>query len=111
MKKKFLNLQTILDRKDDFEVTDEKITLTDAEMQKIEDALAQKQKDLDDKSAELDKASQEVKDLKAKVEQKDKDIQDKDRRSKISRAHRVLIPMMTSHQRLTTLTLVKSTML
>ena len=32
MKKKFLNLQTILDRKDDFEVTDEKITLTDAEM-------------------------------------------------------------------------------
>lgn len=79
MKKKFLNLQTILDRKDDFEVTDEKITLTDAEMQKIEDALAQKQKDLDDKSAELDKASQEVKDLKAKVEQKDKDIQDKDK--------------------------------
>ena len=79
MKKKFLNLQTILDRKDDFEVTDEKITLTDAEMQKIEDALAQKQKDLDDKSAELDKASQEVKDLKAKVGQKDKDIQDKDK--------------------------------
>ena len=79
MKKKFLNLQNILDRKDDFEVNDEKITLTDAEMQKIEDALAQKQKDLDDKSAELDKASQEVKDLKAKVEQKDKDIQDKDK--------------------------------
>lgn len=73
MKKKFLNLQTLLNRKEDFEVTDEKITLTDAEMQKIEDALAQKQKDLDDKSAELDKASQEVKDLKAKVEQKDKD--------------------------------------
>ena len=79
MKKKFLNLQTILDRKEDFEVNDEKITLTDAEMQKIEDALAQKQKDLDDKSAELDKARQEVKDLKAKVEQKDKDIQDKDK--------------------------------
>ena len=79
MKKKFLNLQTILDRKDDFEVNDEKITLTDAEMQKIEDALAQKQKDLDDKSAELDKARQEVKDLKEKVEQKDKDIQDKDK--------------------------------
>ena len=51
-------------------------------MQKIEDALAQKQKDLDDKSAELDKASQEVKDLKAKVEQKDKDIQDKDKEIK-----------------------------
>lgn len=82
MKKKFLNLQTILDRKDDFEVTDEKVTLTDAEMQKIEDALAQKQKDLDDKSAELDKASQEVKDLKAKVEQKDKDIQAKDKEIK-----------------------------
>ena len=32
MKKKFLNLQTLLNRKEDFEVTDEKITLTDAEM-------------------------------------------------------------------------------
>ena len=82
MKKKFLNLQTLLNRKEDFEVNDEKITLTDAEMQKIEDALAQKQKDLDDKSAELDKASQEVKDLKAKVEQKDKDIQAKDKEIK-----------------------------
>lgn len=82
MKKKFLNLQTILDRKDDFEVTDEKITLTDAEMQKIEDSLVQKQKDFEDKSAELDKASQEVKDLKAKVEQKDKDIQAKDKEIK-----------------------------
>lgn len=82
MKKKFLNLQTLLNRKEDFEVNDEKITLTDAEMQKIEDALAQKQKDLDDKSAELDKASQEVKDLKAKVEQKDKDIQDKNKEIK-----------------------------
>lgn len=82
MKKKFLNLQTLLNRKEDFEVNDEKITLTDAEMQKIEDALAQKQKDLDDKSAELDKASQEVKDLKAKVEQKDKDIQAKNKEIK-----------------------------
>lgn len=82
MKKKFLNLQTLLNRKEDFEVNDEKITLTDAEMQTIEDALAQKQKDLDDKSAELDKASQEVKDLKAKVEQKDKNIQDKDKEIK-----------------------------
>lgn len=82
MKKKFLNLQTLLNRKEDFEVTDEKITLTDAEMQKIEDALAQKQKDFDDKSAELDKARQEVKDLKAKVEQKDKDIQDKNKEIK-----------------------------
>ena len=55
MKKKFLNLQTLLNRKEDFEVN---------------------------KSAELDKASQEVKDLKAKVEQKDKDIQDKDKEIK-----------------------------
>lgn len=82
MKKKFLNLQSLLNRKEDFEVTDEKITLTDAEMQTIEDALAQKQKDLDDKSTELDKANQEVKDLKAQVEQKDKDIQDKDKEIK-----------------------------
>ena len=82
MKKKFLNLQTLLNRKEDFEVNDEKITLTNAEMQKIEDALAQKQKDLDDKSAELDKASQEIKDLKAKVEQKDKDIQAKNKEIK-----------------------------
>jgi len=79
MKKKFLNLQSLLNRKEDFEVKDEHVTLTDAEMQQIEDALAQKQKDLDDKSAALDKASQEVKDLKAQIEQKDKDIQDKDK--------------------------------
>lgn len=79
MKKKFLNLQKLLNRQEDFEVKDEHITLTDAEMQQIEDALAQKQKDLEDKSAALDKASQEVKDLKAKVEQKDRDILDKDK--------------------------------
>ena len=79
MKKKFLNLQTLLNHKEDFEVKDEHITLTDAEMQTIEDALAQKQKDLDDKTSALDKSEQEVKDLKDQIEQKDKDIQAKDK--------------------------------
>lgn len=77
MKKKFLNLQTILDRKDDFEVTDEKITLTDAEMQKIEDSLVQKQKDFDEKSTALDAAEKKVKDLEAQITEKDKAIEDK----------------------------------
>lgn len=77
MKKKFLNLQTILDRKDDFEVTGEKITLTDAEMQKIEDSLVQKQKDFEEKSTALDKAEQKVKDLEAQIAEKDKDIENK----------------------------------
>ena len=78
MKKKFLNLQTILDRKDDFEVTDEKITLTDAEMQKIEDAIAQKEKKLTDTAADLTAANDKVKDLEAKLADKDKDIEAKD---------------------------------
>lgn len=82
MKKKFLNLQTILDRKDDFEVTDEKITLTDAEMQKIEDSLVQKQKDFEEKSTALDNAEQKVKDLEAKIADKDKDIQAKEQEIK-----------------------------
>ena len=77
MKKKFLNLQTILDRKDDFEVTDEKITLTDAEMQKIEDSLVQKQKDFEEKSTALDAAEKKVKDLEAQMAEKDKAIEDK----------------------------------
>lgn len=77
MKKKFLNLQTILDRKDDFEVTDEKITLTDAEMQKIEDSLVQKQKDFEEKSTALDTAEQKVKDLEAQIAEKDKTIENK----------------------------------
>ena len=82
MKKKFLNLQIILDRKDDFEVTDEKITLTDAEMQKIEDSLVQKQKDFEEKSTALDNAEQKVKDLEAKIADKDKDIQAKEQEIK-----------------------------
>jgi len=77
MKKKFLNLQTILDRKDDFEVNDEKITLTDAEMQKIEDSLVQKQKDFEEKSTALDAAEKKVKDLEAQMAEKDKAIEDK----------------------------------
>ena len=78
MKKKFLNLQTILDRKDDFEVTDEKITLTDAEMQKIEDAIADKEKKLTDTAADLTAANDKVKDLETKLAAKDKDIKAKD---------------------------------
>lgn len=78
MKKKFLNLQTILDRKDDFEVTDEKITLTDAEMQKIEDAIAEKEKKLTDTAADLTAANDKVKDLETKLAAKDKDIKAKD---------------------------------
>ena len=77
MKKKFLNLQNILDRKDDFEVNDEKITLTDAEMQKIEDSLVQKQKDFEEKSTALDAAEKKVKDLEAQMAEKDKAIEDK----------------------------------
>lgn len=82
MKKKFLNLQTILDRKDDFEVTDEKITLTDAEMQKIEDSLVQKQKDFEEKSTALDAAEKKAKDLEAQMAEKDKDIQAKNQEIK-----------------------------
>ena len=78
MKKKFLNLQTLLNRKEDFEVTDEHVKLTDAEMQTIEDALAQKQKDLDEKSQLLDTANQKVKDLEADIKAKDQSIKDKD---------------------------------
>ena len=78
MKKKFLNLQNILDRKDDFEVTDEKITLTDAEMQKIEDAIAEKEKKLTDTAADLTAANDKVKDLETKLAAKDKDIKAKD---------------------------------
>lgn len=78
MKKKFLNLQAVLDRKEDFEVTDEKITLTDAEMQKIEDAFAQKEKKLTDTAAGLTAANDKVKDLEAKLTDKDKDIKAKD---------------------------------
>lgn len=82
MKKKFLNLQNILDRKDDFEVNDEKITLTDAEMQKIEDSLVQKQKDFEEKSTALDAAEKKVKDLEAQMAEKDKDIQAKEQEIK-----------------------------
>ena len=82
MKKKFLNLQTILDRKDDFEVNDEKITLTDAEMQKIEDSLVQKQKDFEEKSTALDAAEKKVKDLETQMAEKDKDIQAKEQEIK-----------------------------
>ena len=78
MKKKFLNLQNILDRKDDFEVTDEKITLTDAEMQKIEDAIAEKEKKLTDTAADLTAANDKVKDLETKLAEKDKAIETKD---------------------------------
>lgn len=78
MKKKFLNLQNILERKDDFEVTDEKITLTDAEMQKIEDAIAEKEKKLTDTAADLTAANDKVKDLETKLAAKDKDIKAKD---------------------------------
>lgn len=78
MKKKFLNLQNILERKDDFEVTDEKITLTDAEMQKIEDAIADKEKKLTDTAADLTAANDKVKDLETKLAAKDKDIKAKD---------------------------------
>lgn len=78
MKKKFLNLQTILDRKDDFEVTDEKVTLTDAEMQKIEDAIAEKEKKITDTATSLTAAQDKVKDLEAQIADKDKSIQDKD---------------------------------
>lgn len=78
MKKKFLNLQNILDRKDDFEVNDEKITLTDAEMQKIEDAIAEKEKKLTDTAADLTAANDKVKDLETKLAEKDKAIETKD---------------------------------
>lgn len=78
MKKKFLNLQNILERKDDFEVTDEKITLTEAEMQKIEDAIADKEKKLTDTAADLTAANDKVKDLETKLAAKDKDIKAKD---------------------------------
>ena len=78
MKKKFLNLQTLLNRKEDFEVTDEHVKLTDAEMQTIEDAFAQKQKDLDEKSQALDTANQKVKDLEADIKAKEQSIKDKD---------------------------------
>ena len=78
MKKKFLNLQNILERKDDFDVTDEKITLTDAEMQKIEDAIADKEKKLTDTAADLTAANDKVKDLETKLAAKDKDIKAKD---------------------------------
>ena len=49
-------------------MTDEKITLTDAEMQKIEDSLVQKQKDFEEKSTALDAAEKKVKDLEAQKE-------------------------------------------
>ena len=78
MKKKFLNLQTILDRKDDFEVTDEKVTLTDAEMQKIEDAIAEKEKKITDTETSLTAAQDKVKDLEKQIADKDKSIQNKD---------------------------------
>lgn len=79
MKKKFLNLQTLLDRKEDFEITDEKITLTDAEMQKIEDAIQQRDQDLLQKTTDLETANQKVKDLEAQVASFQDDIKAKDK--------------------------------